>query len=214
MSKQTDTPEHSEDEGENEDDELEYYFSCHERMIHDSDFAKLHSNGSDVFKNITKEDFKENNTAPNLSRSTLQDQIDYDLVNFKINESSVESSFLNKNANNTSLNENKVTCSDVKPKLMGFLNTEKIASKIMIPSKPSERIYWKEEAKEVSFGRNESGNDPSNGDFELMKNQQCHTSLRAQFAKPETKPTIFVNEENPARHFRNRSYIPKRRGDQ
>lgn len=39
MSKQTDTPEHSEGEGEN-DDELEYYFSCHERMVHDYEIGK------------------------------------------------------------------------------------------------------------------------------------------------------------------------------
>lgn len=89
---------------------------------------------SDIFKNINKEELKDNNTAPDLSRSTLADQIDYDLVNFKINESSLGSSFMSqRNVNNTSLNENKIVCEDVKPKLMGFLNKEKI---LMSDTKP------------------------------------------------------------------------------
>lgn len=72
-------------EAEGEGEELEYYFSCHERMIKDH----RHSSTSDVFKLLNKDELRENITMPDLSRSTLVDQIDYDLDNFKINESSV-----------------------------------------------------------------------------------------------------------------------------
>jgi hypothetical protein len=43
---------------------------------------------SDIFK-VNKDELKENFSAPDLSRSTLVDQIDYDLDDYKINESSV-----------------------------------------------------------------------------------------------------------------------------
>jgi hypothetical protein len=46
------------------------------------------SNISDIFKG-NKDELKENFSAPDLSRSTLVDQIDYDLDDYKINESSV-----------------------------------------------------------------------------------------------------------------------------
>lgn len=80
---------------------------------------------------------KYNISMPDLSRSTLVDQIDYDLDNYKINESSViESSSddgfnTNRNPNWSNLRENKQVWTDVKPKLMGFLNSEKIKSKLV-----------------------------------------------------------------------------------
>lgn len=105
-------------------------------MSYDS-VVKYGSNASsDVFKNINKEELKENISAPDLSRSTLADQIDYDLVNFKINESSLNSSVIERNQNTSNLNENKAICTDVKPKLMNFLNKEKILptpTKIEVP---------------------------------------------------------------------------------
>ena len=98
-------------EGEPEED-LEYYFSCHERMMRDSSKGNFFHKypfcidgqeskcSSDVFKDINKDDLKDNFTAPELSRSTLVDQIDYDLDNFKVNESSIESSYIsNQNVN-------------------------------------------------------------------------------------------------------------------
>lgn len=86
-------------------------------MIHIRVFLKFSSilgrsgsnASSDIFKNINKDEYIENNTAPNLSRSTLQDQIDYDLINLKINESSVESALLQKNVSKATLYENKNT---------------------------------------------------------------------------------------------------------
>lgn len=36
LSKQSDTPENSDGEGEGENGDLEYYFSCHERIVHDT----------------------------------------------------------------------------------------------------------------------------------------------------------------------------------
>lgn len=112
------------------DDELEYYFSCHERMVKED---TQRSTTSDVFKGINKEDLKENYSMPEMSRSTLVDQIDYSLDGFKINESSIyESScsedgyMSNRNQNCSTLRENKEICTDVTPKLMGFLNREKI----------------------------------------------------------------------------------------
>lgn len=75
----------AEAEAEGEGEELEYYFSCHERMIKDNQY----STSSDVFRYINKDELRENITMPDLSRSTLVDQIDYELDNFKINESSV-----------------------------------------------------------------------------------------------------------------------------
>lgn len=44
---------------------------------------------ADVFGDINKDELRENFTMPDLSRSTLVDQIDYSLDNYKINESSV-----------------------------------------------------------------------------------------------------------------------------
>jgi len=96
-------------EGEGEENNLEYYFSCHERMIND------YSNKSaeNAFDNINKDELKENITMPDLSRSTLVDQIDYDLDNYKINESSVFESSVedayasNRNINCSTLRENK-----------------------------------------------------------------------------------------------------------
>lgn len=118
------TPEESES-----NDDLEYYFSCHERMIKDYDRS---SSSNSVFKNINKDELRDNFTMPDLSRSTLVDQIDYDLDNFKINESSLydtssEGNYGSKrNINTSTLRENKQICTDFQPKLMGFLNKEKI----------------------------------------------------------------------------------------
>lgn len=85
---------------------------------------------SEIFKD-NKDELRDNLSVPNLSRSTLADQIDYELDNFKINESSIDSSYaVNQNLNSSTLNENKMICADVKPKLMGFLNREKILGKI------------------------------------------------------------------------------------
>lgn len=89
-------------EGSEAEGELEYYFSCHERMI--KDYSAISKSGSDVFSGINKDDLKDNFTMPELSRSTLVDQIDYDLYNYKINESSMydssgESAFMTNKKN-------------------------------------------------------------------------------------------------------------------
>jgi len=56
-----------------------------------------------------KDELRDNFTAPELSRSTLGDQIDYDLDNFKINESSMDSSYISNNKPNSStLMDNKM----------------------------------------------------------------------------------------------------------
>lgn len=124
--------------GESEaEGDLEYYFSCHERMIRDYNRSK-HSSTSDVFGNINKDELRDIYTMPDLSRSTLVDQIDYDLINFKVNESSMVESFSdsdygsNHHANCSNLRENKLVCEDVTPKLMGFLNKEKITKNSII----------------------------------------------------------------------------------
>jgi hypothetical protein len=94
---------------------------------------------SDIFK-VNKDELKENLTAPDLSRSTLVDQIDYDLDDYKINESSVFNSWSSDSAygsnqpinNCSSLNENRLNCANVAPRLMGFLNTEKVLGKVPV----------------------------------------------------------------------------------
>jgi hypothetical protein len=125
------TPDDFEGEGD-----LEYYFSCHERMVHSYNQSNASRQSSDVFQNLNKDELKENHTAPDLSRSTLVDQIDFDLDNYKLNESSLYSSGNNSEYNSNkkanlscNLRENKRYCADVKPKLMGFLNSEKVVQK-------------------------------------------------------------------------------------
>jgi hypothetical protein len=136
------------EESEEEEGDLEYYFSCHERMIRDYNKGTHQlfkfidsgymSNISDIFKG-NKDELKENFSAPDLSRSTLVDQIDYDLDDYKINESSVFNSWSSDSAyasnqpiNCSSLNENRLNCANVAPRLMGFLNTEKVLGKIPV----------------------------------------------------------------------------------
>jgi hypothetical protein len=87
-------------EGSEGEGDLEYYFSCHERMIKDCSYNK----GSENISGVSKDDLKDNLTMPELSRSTLMDQIDYDLYNYKINESSMyessgESAFISNKKN-------------------------------------------------------------------------------------------------------------------
>ena len=98
---------------------------------------------SDVFTGINKDELKANFTAPDLSRSTLVDQIDYSLDNFKLNESSMINSSEDdaydskRNLNSSSLKENKQICADFTPKLLGFLNQEKVL-KVYASVRPSE----------------------------------------------------------------------------
>jgi len=120
-----------EGEGEGEgDNDLEYYFSCHERMV--KDYKEVNKSWGDVFKDINRSELKDNFTMPELSRSTLIDQIDYDLMDFKINESSLldeewdDAYVSNNKANLSTLRQNKQICADFSPKLIGFLNREKI----------------------------------------------------------------------------------------
>lgn len=99
-------------EGSDGEGDLEYYFSCHERMI--KDYTARSMSQSDIFKNINKEDLKDNFSMPDLSRTTLVDQIDYELDNFKVNESSVfetsseEGYGSTKNVNCSTLRDNKM----------------------------------------------------------------------------------------------------------
>lgn len=88
--------------------------------------------GSDAFRRVDRDGLRDVLTMPDLSRSTLVDQIDYDLDGYKVNESSLADScsdagfHSNRNPNCSNLRENKEVCADVTPKLMGFLNREKV----------------------------------------------------------------------------------------
>ena len=205
----TETPEGEyEAEGDEEGNELEYYFSCHERMIKDYNLTSE----SDVFADINKDELKVNYTAPDLSRSTLVDQIDYSLDNFKLNESSMLNSSIedayhtNRNLNSSSLKANKEICADVTPKLMGFLNQEKvlkidslkkpleICSRVNIDNKQRDYKYEQpfiissneRRSFENQLEKPESSGTPSDitPKSKLASNLNGHAGLRANFTRP------------------------------
>ena len=84
-------------------DQVDIYFSCHERMVN-GEYAEsentvfkgifiylsiLAKNEKSIMDYSSIRDSREIVTMPEMNRSTLMDQIDYDLDNYKINESSV-----------------------------------------------------------------------------------------------------------------------------
>lgn len=83
----------------------DFYFSCHERMVNDKHEGTrfvfilcFHAEllliltcfYSDIFTEsfLQKIDPRETQSMPNLSKTTLNDEIEYDLDNYKLNESS------------------------------------------------------------------------------------------------------------------------------
>jgi hypothetical protein len=73
-------------------------------------------------------DSREIFTMPELNRSTLMDQIDYDLDNYKINESSMYTNSIDQSKHSIPkqqfmrAQESRDSEIDVKPKFMNFLN--------------------------------------------------------------------------------------------
>lgn len=73
-------------------------------------------------------DSREIASMPELCRSTLMDQIDYDLDNFKLNESSMFTNSIDQSKpsipDQQFLRAKKQTenCEDIQPKFMNFLN--------------------------------------------------------------------------------------------
>lgn len=109
---------------------LEIYFSCHERMVNgnymDSEQTLFKHNSLIDFSSIR--DSREICTMPELNRSTLMDQIDYDLDNYKINESSMISNSIDHSKHSIPKHqfmrakESIDIAEEVRPKFMGFLN--------------------------------------------------------------------------------------------
>ena len=185
---------------------------------------------SDIFKNLTKEDLRENFTAPDLSRSTLVDQIDYDLDNFKVNESSLESSYIsNQNLNCSTLRDNKRYWSDVTPKLMGFLNKEKINKNAPIihftkssldgdssrKSKEEKKVFEFHYHEGPDIINNLKGSSNFNSDKNIIKIEDTngHNSLRASFKRPDFKPVSFINEDKQSIYNRPRQYHRRRNSE-
>ena len=72
--------------------QLEIYFSWHERMVNTNNSGSEQTVFRDrSFLNTSVKDFRDFISMPDLWRTTLVDQIDYDLDGYKINESSMSS---------------------------------------------------------------------------------------------------------------------------
>lgn len=69
----------------------EFYFSCHERMIDDKSKKQNKNNKANSFYTESSQGnlvHREIQSMPNLTHTTLNDEIEYELINYKINESS------------------------------------------------------------------------------------------------------------------------------
>ena len=110
-------------------EKLELYFSWHERMINgkylDSEQTVFNDKSIVGFSSI--HDSRELVSMPELWRSSLMDQIDYDLDHYKINESSMYSYSIDQSNNmqNKQFVRAKAqleVIEDINPKFMNFLN--------------------------------------------------------------------------------------------
>lgn len=120
----------SSDDDRRDSEQMEIYFSCHERMVN----GKYLDSEQTIFKDRSLIDFssirdsREIITMPELCRSTLMDQIDYDLDNYKINESSMYTNSIDQSKHSIPKQQfmraktSREIVEDIKPKFMGFLN--------------------------------------------------------------------------------------------
>lgn len=109
---------------------MEIYFSCHERMVN----GNYLDSEETVFKDRSLLDFssirdsREIISMPELRRSTLMDQIDYELDNYKVNESSMYTNSIDQSKHSIpkqqflkAQNQREII-EDIQPKFMNFLN--------------------------------------------------------------------------------------------
>ncbi|CAI2374175.1 unnamed protein product [Moneuplotes crassus] len=83
----------SKNEDVTEEEKAEFYFSCHERMRNDgANRESKDSHQENIFTNSFYEEnmkaLRETQSMPNLSKTTLNEEIEYELANYKLNESS------------------------------------------------------------------------------------------------------------------------------
>ena len=118
------------DNEDKDSEQLEIYFSCHERMVNGNYFDSEET----VFKDRSIIDFssirdsREIVTMPELGRTTLMDQIDYDLDNYKLNESSMYTNSVDQSKHSIPKQQfmraktSREFVEDIRPKFMNFLN--------------------------------------------------------------------------------------------
>lgn len=62
----------------------EFYFSCHEKIVTGNYLSDSNSHPASIMSDVF--DPRDTNSMPNMSRSTLMDQVDYELDGLKVNE--------------------------------------------------------------------------------------------------------------------------------
>lgn len=111
-------------------DQPELYFSCHERMVNgnylDSELTVFKDKSMVEFS--AAQDSRQTASMPEERKTNLVDQIDYDLDNYKINESSMFSFSMNQSSQDVP-NKPFIRAEiqvegkeDINPKFMNFLN--------------------------------------------------------------------------------------------
>ena len=109
------------------------HHNSHQNMTSEIEVFRA-TNEPTIDRNNSIEDFssikdsREIYTMPEMDRSTLMDQIDYDLDNYKINESSMYSNSIDQSKHSIPkqefmrAKEVRDSAADIKPKFMNFLN--------------------------------------------------------------------------------------------
>ncbi|CAI2361868.1 unnamed protein product [Moneuplotes crassus] len=121
------------EESQESSEQLDIYFSCHERMVNgdyfDCDNSDYKVNPEQRILDYSSiRGSRDIVTMPEMNRSTLMDQIDYDLDGYKINESSMISNSIDASKHCIPkqafcrVNASLENVEDVQPKFMGFLN--------------------------------------------------------------------------------------------
>lgn len=116
--------------GQATSDQPELYFSCHERMVNgnylDSELTVFKDRSIVEFS--AAQDSRQTASMPEERKTNLADQIDYDLDNYKVNESSMYSFSMNQSSldvPNKPFIRAEIQVDgkdDVNPKFMNFLN--------------------------------------------------------------------------------------------